>query len=228
MARKKSSRVRVARPSSEVLTLAVPKGRTLGPVARLFERAGVDTTALTSGSRKLVREDKESGLKFLLLKPDDVPTYVDHGAAQLGVVGQDVLLERDYDLYHPLELGIGQCRLVVAGPAPAALPSARQLRVATKFVKTARHYFLQRGVPAEIIYVHGSVELAPLTGLSDVIVDLVESGETLRQNGLVVYEEITSILSVLVANRTALKLHDVRVRELIDRLRTARDATPAS
>jgi ATP phosphoribosyltransferase len=156
-------------------------------------------------------------VRFLLLKPDDVPTYVEYGAADLGVVGRDVLLERDYDLYVPLDLGIGICKMAVAGLAgkPPPVDQLRPLRVATKFVNVATRYYREQRRQVEIIYVQGSVELAPITGLADVIVDIVESGETLRQNGLEVFEHVTDISSVVIANVAAFKLAREPIRKLL-------------
>lgn len=205
----------------ESVVIAVPKGRILTPLARRLEAAGIDPSPLLEDDRKLVRE-VEGGARFLLLKPDDVPTYVEYGAADLGVVGRDVLLERGYDLYAPVDLGIGVCRMVVAGlPDAAEPPMGRTLRVATKFPNVASRHFATRGRQVETIYVQGSVELAPLTGLADVIVDLVESGETLRQNGLVVHEDICPISSVVVANRVGLKLKRAAITPLLEALRAA-------
>jgi ATP phosphoribosyltransferase len=200
------------------LTLAVPKGRVLKVLAPLFQAAGVDTEGLLGDDRKLVRETS-AGVRFLLLKPDDVPTYVEYGAADLGVSGRDVLLERRYDLYQPLDLGIGKCRMVVAGVADRAIPAVP--RVATKYPRIATDYFASRGVQAEIIFVQGSVELAPLVGLADVIVDIVETGSTLRENGLVEREVITHISSVVVANRAQLKLRRREIDPLLTALRNA-------
>lgn len=185
--------------------MAIPKGRVLRALVERLRRAGVDGATLLNDDRSLVRDDVQSGIRFLLLKPDDVPTYVEYGAADLGVVGRDVLMEREYDLYAPLDLGIGICRLVVAGK-PEQAPAGRTLRVATKFTNIARRYFLGKGEQVDFVYVQSSVELAPLTGLADRIVDLVESGETLRQNGLCELEQICGISSVVIANRVALKL----------------------
>lgn len=202
------------------LTIALPKGRVLRVVAPLLARAGADTSVLLADDRTLVRESVAAGLRFLLLKPDDVPTYVEYGAADLGVCGRDVLLERASDVYQPLDLEIGKCRMVVAGvahrPAPLGVP-----RVATKYPRIAAEHFARRGIQADIIHVQGSVELAPLTGLSDLIVDLVETGATLTQNGLEEREEITRVSSMLIANRSAYKLRQDRVRELVDTLRKA-------
>jgi ATP phosphoribosyltransferase len=142
---------------------------------------------------------------------------VEYGAAQLGVVGRDILLEREYDLYAPLDLGIGRCNLVVAG-RPGFAPTGRALRVATKFTNVAKRHFLQKGEQIELVYLQSSVELAPIVGLADCIVDLVESGETLRQNGLQVLETICPISSVVIANRVALKLERARIHPLLDAL----------
>ena len=202
------------------LTLAVPKGRILKPLCALLEAAGHDASVLRADDRRLEREDRASGLRYLLVKPDDVPTYVEYGAADLGVVGRDVLLERDYDLYTPLDLGIGRCRMMVAGVASAPEP-ARALRVASKYPNIAARHFSEQGRPVEMIYVSGSVELAPLTGLADRIVDLVESGETLRQNGLSELEHVCDVSTVVVANRVGLKLERARIRPLLDALARA-------
>lgn len=205
---------RAGRGATRALVIALSKGRVLPEIAERFAQAGVPRRLLLEDDRTLVREDPATGLRFLLLKPDDVPTYVEYGAADLGVVGRDVLMEREYDLYAPLDLGIGRCRLVVAGRG-AARPSDRPLRVATKFTNVARRYFLEKGQQVDLVFVQSSVELAPLTGLSDVIVDLVQSGETLRQNGLAVLETICEVSSVVVANRVAFKLERTRVAALL-------------
>lgn len=221
MADRTASRVApVAEPRA--LTLAVPKGRVLTQLAPVLAAHGVDTRDVLADDRRLVRRDPRTGLSFLLLKPDDVPTYVEYGAADLGVVGRDVLLEREYDLYEPLDLGIGRCRLVVAGFEGRALPRDRPLRVATKFPGIARRHFAATGVPVEIVFVQGSVEIAPIVGLADVIVDLVESGETLRQNGLVPLTKIVDVSSVVVVNRLSFKLHEREVRSLVAALASAR------
>ncbi len=205
---------------NELLTVALPKGRVLRAVAPLFARAGADVSVLLADDRTLVRESQALGLRFLLLKPDDVPTYVEYGAADLGVCGRDVLMERTCDLYQPVDLGVGVCRMAVAGvrgrPAPTGVP-----RVATKYPRIAADHFARRGVQADIVYVQGSVELAPITGLSDLIVDLVETGATLVQNGLEERELVARVSSVLVANRAAYKLQQQRVRALVDALRGA-------
>jgi ATP phosphoribosyltransferase len=200
------------------LTLALPKGRVLKAVAPLFARAGIDTQALLADDRTLIRE--AGSIRFFLLKPDDVPTYVEYGAADLGICGRDVLLEKGSELYQPLDLGVGRCRMVVAG-IKGQEPPGDVPRVATKYPRIAQAHFARRGVQAEVITVQGSVELAPLTGLSDLIVDLVETGITLEQNGLEVREEVAKISSVLVANRASYKLRQGEIRPLVDALRGA-------
>lgn len=201
------------------LTIAIPKGRVTKVLSPLFEAAGLDTSALGEDDRRLVRESRDGSLRFLLLKPDDVPTYVEYGAADLGVSGRDVLRERRCDLYQPLDLGIGRCRMVVCAPAGAVLPDVP--RIATKFPRVATEFYASRGIQAEIIYVGGSVELAPIVGLSDAIVDLVESGATLRENGLVEVETIFDVSSVLVANRSLFKLRHAEIQPLVEKLRAA-------
>jgi ATP phosphoribosyltransferase len=205
-------------PGAPRLVIAIPKGRVLSALAKRLAPLGVDREVLLADDRTLVRDDPTTQLRFLLLKPDDVPTYVEYGSADLGIVGRDVLLEREYDVYAPLDLGIGICRMVVAGQPGTQLPS-RTLRVATKFPNIASRFFLGKGQQVDLVYVQGSVELAPLTGLADVIVDLVESGETLRQNGLAELELICPISSVMIANRVALKLKRASIAPLLEGLR---------
>lgn len=206
-------------PSERPLTIAVPKGRVLRSVARLLESAGIDVGPLLADDRTLIRQTSDGALRFLLLKPDDVPTYVEYGAADVGVSGRDVLMERQYDLYEPLDLGIGRCRMVVAALPEAVLPPLP--RIATKYRRAAAEHFAAKGQQADIVYVQGSVELAPIVGLADAIVDIVETGSTLKENGLVEREVIGSISSVLVANRAQFKLRHQRVTALIDTLRTS-------
>jgi ATP phosphoribosyltransferase len=193
--------------SRRPLTLAVPKGRVLKALIPRLALAGIDARSLAGDDddRRLIRRLPELDWNVLLLKPDDVPTWVEYGAADLGICGRDVLIERGFDLYQPLDLGIGRCQMCVAMPdAVETLPDPP--RIATKYPRIAAAHFARKGVQAEIIYVQGSVELAPLTGLADAIVDLVETGETLRQNALSVRETVCEVSSVLVANRTAYKL----------------------
>lgn len=218
---------------SRPFTLALPKGRSLGPVTSLLTRAGLVgrgpdgplplAEVLGDDSRALVRRASWHGrpVDVLLLKPDDVPTYVEYGTADVGVAGRDVLLEREPDLYQPVDLGIARCRLVVAGRRGRSVDPGRMPRVATKFPRCAERHFARRGVQVEIVNVQGSVELAPLTGLADLIVDLVESGKTLVENGLEVDEEIAQISAVLVANRASYKLRGDEMGSLVDAVRRA-------
>ena len=206
-----------ARFVSRPLTIAVPKGRVLKALTPVLARLGIDAATVLgeSDDRRLIREVPSIGWRFILLKPDDVPTYVEYGAADLGVCGRDVLLERGFDLYQPVDLGIGRCRMVVATPAASTtLPDVP--RIATKYPRIAAAHFAKRGVQAEVVFVQGSVELAPLTGLADAIVDLVETGETLKQNALEVREIVAEISSVLVANRAAFKLLGARATEVVN------------
>ena len=209
------------RRNRDTVVIAVPKGRVLRQLGVRLQQVGIPTAALTAESRKLVREDGDSGLTYLLLKPDDVPTYVEYGAADLGIVGRDVLMERQYDVLAPVDLDIGRCRMMVCGLPNESLAGKRErpLRVATKFPHIAERYFRSKGTPVELIFCQGSVELAPLTGLADVIVDLVETGETLRQNGLVTLEKISEVSSVVIANRAGLKLRRTAIEPILKALR---------
>ena len=211
----------MARP----LMIAVPKGRILKALGPLLERAGIDTTPLTENDRRLVRTTLDGTISFIFLKPDDVPTYVEYGAADLGVSGRDTLLEKRHDLYTPVDLGIGRCRLVVAAPEGAVIPDVP--RVATKYPRIAADHFARRGIQAEIITVHGSVEIAPLVGLAHLIVDVVETGATLRENKLAVIETVAEVSTLLIANRAAYKLRAAEIQPFVARLRSAL-ATTAS
>ncbi|MBI2153723.1 MAG: ATP phosphoribosyltransferase [Candidatus Rokubacteria bacterium] len=205
----------------KLLTLALPKGRLLQPALDMFRRLGLD--GVDPDSRKLIFSDERTGLRFLILKPADVPTYVEYGAADLGIVGKDILLEQEPDVYEPLDLGFGFCRLVVA--EPLALwerddPSKWSwVRVATKYPVLTERYFSERGIQVEMVRLDGSIELAPLVGLADRIVDLVQSGETLRANGLVEVAEITRSTARLIVNRASLKTEYSPVSQLIERLK---------
>jgi ATP phosphoribosyltransferase len=207
--------------TGELITVAVPKGRLLDEASTLFEKAlGVSPKALLSGTRKLAADAPEVGLRFISIRAADVASYVEHGAAAVGVAGLDVLREEPRDLYEPLDLGIGRCAVIVAWPKAAApLPKGVAPRIATKYTNLAARHFAARGIPAEIIHLHGSIEVAPSLGLSDAIVDITETGETLKANGLVVTEEVLQVSARLIVNRVALRLHAERLRRLIDALR---------
>ncbi|GAO02555.1 ATP phosphoribosyltransferase [Anaeromyxobacter sp. PSR-1] len=209
--------------TSELITVAVPKGRLLQESSALFERAlGVSPRKLLEGTRKLAADAPEAGLRFISIRAGDVASYVEHGAAEVGIVGLDVLREEPRDLYEPLDLGIGRCTVIVARPKGARpLPRGVAPRVATKYLSLAARHFAAKGVPAEIIPLHGSIEVAPSLGLADSIVDITETGETLRANGLVIEEKVLEVSARLVVNRVALKLHPERLRLLIEALRAA-------
>jgi ATP phosphoribosyltransferase len=207
-----------------MITLAVPKGRVQDEAIALFARAGVDLSAIQDGSRKLVFELPAAELRVLVVRDADVPTYVEHGAADAGIAGRDVLEERGSDLYEPLDLKIGACRLAVAEPMD---PPARavddegrgaHLRYCTKFPNLTRRHLEASGVVADVIKLSGSVELGPLTGLCDRIVDVVSSGETLRQHRLREVETIMDVTSRLVVNRASWKIRRRPIDALLARL----------
>lgn len=201
------------------LVVAVPKGRILQALSPLLAKAGIDPAPLFESDRRLVRPSPDGALAWVFLKPDDVPTYVEYGAADIGVSGRDTLLERRHDLYTPVDLGIGRCRLVVAAPRGKELPDVP--RIATKYPRVAAEHFARKGVQAEVIPVHGSVELAPLVGLAHAIVDIVETGATLRDNDLEVRETVAEVSTLLIANRASYKLRAAAIRPLVERLRAA-------
>jgi len=216
-------------PPTDGLTLALPKGRILTQAIPLLRQAGLDLTPLlASGHDRRLLFDLPGGLRVLLVKPVDVPTYVEHGVADLGVAGYDTLCEEARDLYEPVDLGVGACRLVVAEPAdrPVTLQRGMHLRVATKYPRLARSHYRSRGIQPEIIPLSGSVELGPITGLSDQIVDLVESGETLRQNNLREADIILHVTSRLIVHPASLKLKQAAITRTIAAVRAAA-LTPA-
>jgi ATP phosphoribosyltransferase len=209
------------------LTLALPKGRLLDPALALLGAMGIK--GLDADSRRLLLVDDAVGLRFIFLKPADIPAYVEYGAADLGIVGKDILLEQEPDVYEPVDLNFGFCRLVVAEPKelwehddPAKWS---WVRVATKYPTLTERYFSARGIQVEIVRLDGSIELAPLVGLAERIVDLVQSGETLRVNGLVEVAEIMSSTARLIVNRASLKTAHARVTALVDAMR--REVSPA-
>lgn len=206
-----------------MLTIALCKGKLIEPTLELFVKAGYEAAKLAMDSRRLVFPCPEIGMTFLIVRPADVPTYVEYGAADLGIVGKDVLLEQDSDVYEPLDLGFGACRIAVAVLREQASRDrlSSKIRVATKYPKITERYFNQRGVPVEIIKLYGSIELAPIVGLADRIVDLVETGNTLRAHDLVEVECIAQSTARLIVNRASLKLKHQAVSELVKKLRAA-------
>jgi len=206
----------------ETLTIALPKGRLIAPVLALLSAAGVDCPLGLGDDRRLLVVDPASRWRFLVARPVDVPTYVEHGAADLGVVGKDVLLEEQREVYELYDLGVGHCRFVVAAPRERAQPAlsgcSGVVRVATKFPQVAARHFQQRGIHAEIIKLYGNVELAPLVGLAEVIVDLVSSGQTLRQNGLVAVEDIAQCSARLIANPVSYRVRGQEMSALLNKL----------
>jgi len=204
------------------LTIALSKGRILDETLPLLATAGIAPLDDLERSRKLILETSNPWVKLVIIRASDVPTYCQYGAADLGVAGKDVLLEHGGEgLYEPLDLGIARCRLMVAGlpDAPTRAPASGRLRVATKFVHSAERHFAAKGQQVEIIKLYGSMELAPLVGLADLIVDLVDSGNTLKANGLVPLEHIADISSRLVVNKASWKMKHAAVTALIGALR---------
>lgn len=212
---------------TESLTIALSKGRILEQALPLLAAAGIEPLEDPERSRRLVLPTSREEVRLVIVRATDVPTYVAYGGADLGVAGKDVLMEHGgQGLYEPLDLRIARCRLVVAGP-PGAVVDGRRVRVATKFVNITRRHFAARGRQVELIKLYGSMELAPLVGLADCIVDLVDTGGTLRANGLEPLEHIADISARLVANKASMKIKHRRVQPLLQRLREAVAAAPA-
>lgn len=213
---------------SALLTVAVPKGRILSPLLELLDDAGIDTSALRAASRRLVVADEAQGLRFILTKPADVPTYVEYGAADVGFVGKDMLLEGRRAVAELLDMGIARCRLIVAVPMQSPVQSARDLtansRVATRYPQATAAFFHNVGLQVDIVPLHGSIELAPLVGLADAVVDITETGSTLRANGLRIVDTIADISTRLIANPIRHKVLYDRVEDLVERLRARVEA----
>lgn len=201
------------------LTFALGKGRLAKTTLELFEKIGITCEEMKDkDSRKLIFVNEDLKLRFFLAKGPDVPTYVEYGAADIGIVGKDTILEENRKLFEVLDLGFGACKMCVCGPESAKkyLKSGQQIRVATKYPNIAKEYFFnQKHRTVEIIKLNGSIELAPIVGLSEVIVDIVETGSTLRENGLQVLEEICPLSARMVVNRVSMKMEDERIRKLI-------------
>lgn len=207
-----------------MLNVALPKGRLGDRVFSMLEKAGYEGAHLVKGSRRLVVEDETSGVRYFLVKPSDVAIYVLHGAADVGVVGKDILLETTPDVYELLDLNIGICRMVVAGKKSFTPSRSRKiLRVATKYPNIAKSYYDEQNREIELIALNGSIELAPIVGLSDVVVDIVETGSTLQANQLVVLEEIMPISARLISNTASYKFKSTAIQQMKNAL--AREVT---
>ncbi len=202
-----------------MLNIALPKGRLGDKTYSLFEKIGYRCDELAKDSRKLIFENKEKNIRYLLVKPSDVGIYVEKGAADIGVVGKDILLENDYDIYELLDLKLGICKIAVASLSGYKEDTERKLRVATKYVNTAKKYYSSLNRETDIIKLNGSIELAPILGLSDVIVDIVETGNTLKENNLKVINEIEDISARFIANKTSYKFKNEEIKNIEKKLR---------
>jgi ATP phosphoribosyltransferase len=203
---------------SDMLNIALPKGRLGEKVYAMFEKAGFECPSIRENNRKLIFENPEAGVRYFWVKPSDVAIYVERGAADIGVAGKDILLEYAPDVYELLDMELGRCRMAVAAPKDFRDDLRRPLKVATKFENIARRYYASLGRDIDIIHLNGSIEIAPILGLSDVIVDIVETGTTLKENDLAVFEEILPISARLVANKANFKFKQGDIRRLTDSL----------
>ena len=201
-----------------MLSVALPKGRLGEKVYAMFEKAGLECPAIRQPGRKLIFENTEKQIRYFWVKPSDVAIYVERGAADIGVAGKDILLEYEPDIYELCDLGTGKCRMAVAAKKDFRDNSGRTLRVATKFTNIARKYYNSIGRDIDIIKLNGSIELAPILGLSDVIVDIVETGTTLKENDLEVMETIVPISARLIANKASYKFKTERIRMLTEKM----------
>jgi len=208
--------------NNDYLTIALPKGKLFGLSTELFKKIGLTAEGLTEKSRKLVITNDEAKLKFVITKTADVPTFVEYGAADIGIIGKDVIEESGKDIYELLDLGFGKCHLMMAVPKDKLRPNLEDYshtRVATKFPNTAEKFFTSRGMQMEYIKLNGSIELGPIIGLSESIVDIVETGTTLRENNLVEIVSIMDATARLIANRVSYKLKFDRINQLVKDLR---------
>lgn len=202
-----------------MINIALPKGRLGEKVYAMFEAAGYECPAIKENNRKLIFENEEKGLRYFWVKPSDVSIYVERGAADIGVAGKDILLEYEPDIYEMLDLNIGKCRMAVAAKKEFRDNGERTLKVATKFVNIARQYYAGIGRDIDIIKLNGSIEIAPILGLSDVIVDIVETGTTLKENDLEVKETVVPISARLIVNKTAFKFKTAQIEEILRELK---------
>ncbi len=203
---------------SEMLNVALPKGRLGEKVYSMFEKAGFDCPSIRENNRKLIFENEKSSVRYFWVKPSDVAIYVERGAADLGVAGKDILLEYEPDVYELLDLNIGKCRMAVAAPSDFRDDPSRTLKVATKFSKIAGDFYSSTGRDIDIIHLNGSIEIAPILGLSDVIVDIVETGTTLKENNLEVFETIFPISARLIANKSSFKFKNALCEKVLREL----------
>ena len=202
----------------EFLNIALPKGRLGEKVYRLFEEAGYGCPSLLQPGRKLIFENSEKMLRYFWVKPSDVAVYVERGAADIGVAGKDILAEYEPNVFELLDLGLGACRVCVAAPVNFCDDTRKTLKVATKFCNIARSFYSDRGRDIDIIPLNGSVEIAPILGLSDVIVDIVETGTTLKENDLSVISEIMQVSARLIANKASFRFKNVQIEKLKEKL----------
>ena len=201
-----------------MINIALPKGRLGEVVYDAFERAGYGCPQIHENSRRLIFESEENGVRYFWVKPSDVAIYVERGAADIGVAGKDILLEYQPDIYELLDLGVGKCRMAVAAKNGFRYDAERTLRVATKFPNIARTFYTEQSRDIDIIKLNGSIELAPILGLSDVIVDIVETGTTLKENGLSVVETVVPISARLISNKVSYKFHHEAIMTLSEKL----------
>ena len=198
-----------------MLNIALPKGRLGEKVYAMFEKAGFECPSIKENNRKLIFENEECGVRYFWAKPSDVAIYVARGAADVGVAGKDILLEYNPDIYELLDLKTGNCRMAVAAPKGFRDDPSRTLKVATKFSNIASNYYASMGREIDIIHLNGSIELAPILGLSDVIVDIVETGTTLKENNLEVFETIVPISARLIANKASFKFKSEQIEKIV-------------
>ena len=204
----------------KMLNIALPKGRLGEKVYAMFKAAGFPCPSIEEQNRKLIFENEEVGVRYFWVKPSDVAIYVERGAADIGVAGKDILLEYRPRVYELMDLDVGKCRMAVAAPKTFRDDPTRTLRVATKFSRIARDYYASLGRDIDIIHLNGSIEIAPILGLSDVIVDIVETGTTLKENDLEVFETIVPISARLIANTTSFKFKNEAIENLLQQMKT--------
>lgn len=216
----------VTSPDKDMLTIALPKGKLFQPAADRLARFGYTAEGLSENSRKLVIANETQKIQFIITKPMDLPTYVEYGAADIGIIGKDVLLEEGKDIYELLDMNFGLCRLMLAVPEALQrekLSDYAHLRVATKYPRVAEHFFLNHGIQMEIIKLNGSIELAPMVGLAEMIVDIVETGRTLKENRLMEVAHLHRATARFIANRVSFKMKFDRIHKMVEELRTLQE-----